>query len=100
LPLELVPVSPNGDVFVLTFRGAPLPKTQLKLFGPPKWEKGLSTDEQGRVTLPLPWTGLYVVEVARNEQSSGGPGEGRYDRIRHISTISLRAEQGIPWNAK
>jgi hypothetical protein len=48
LDLELVPTTANGNTFVLVFLGAPLPKAQLTIIGPPKWQKPLVTDEQGR----------------------------------------------------
>ena len=52
LDLELVPTTANSNTFVLLFFGAPLPKAELTIIGPSKWEKPLVTDEQGRVTLP------------------------------------------------
>jgi hypothetical protein len=50
LDLELVPTEANGNIFVLLFFGSPLPKAELTIIGPPKWEKPLTTNEQGRVT--------------------------------------------------
>jgi hypothetical protein len=63
LDLELVPATANSNTFVLLFRGAPLAKTSVTVLGPPKWEKPLRTDEQGRITVPTPWTGRYVLTV-------------------------------------
>ena len=54
LDLELVPIAAEGSTLVLLFYGVPLAKTEVTLIGPPKWEKHLTTDEQGRVTLPPP----------------------------------------------
>jgi hypothetical protein len=54
LDFELVPTAANGNTFVLVFLGAPLPKTELTIIGPPKWEKKLTTDDKGEVTLPTP----------------------------------------------
>jgi hypothetical protein len=51
LDLELVPTTSNANSFVLLFRGAPLSKTAVTVYGPPKWEKPLETDEQGRITV-------------------------------------------------
>ena len=62
LDLELVPTTANGKSFVLLFFKAPLPKAELTIIGPSKWEKPLVTDEQGCVTLPTPWAGRYVLE--------------------------------------
>src|SRR6185369_16912015 len=51
------------------FSGTPLPKAELTIIGPSKWEKPLVTDEQGRVTLPTPtpWAGRYVLEVTHEK---------------------------------
>ena len=39
LDLELVPTSANGNTFVLLFFGAPLPKAEMTIIGPSKWER-------------------------------------------------------------
>jgi uncharacterized GH25 family protein len=46
LDLELVPVETNGKTFVLIFLGSPLPKAEVTIIGPSKWEKPLTTDQQ------------------------------------------------------
>jgi len=74
LDLELVPTTSKGNIFAILFRGAPLPKTSVTVYGPPKWEKPLDTDEQGRITVSTPWSGRYVLEVVYFEQK---PGENR-----------------------
>ena len=71
LDLELVPTLANGATFVLMFQGAPLPKTNVTVYGPPKWEKPLRTDEHGQITVPTPWAGRYVLEVAYVEEQAG-----------------------------
>ena len=100
LDLELVPTAANGKTFALIFRGAPLPKAELTIIGPSKWEKPLVTDEQGRVTLPTPWSGRYVLEVTHFEEKPGGSGEEKYDRMRHISSLSFVQKDGIRWTDK
>ncbi|HEV8722806.1 MAG TPA: DUF4198 domain-containing protein [Candidatus Binatia bacterium] len=100
LDLELVPTAANGNTFVLVFLGAPLPKAELTIIGPSKWEKPLVTDEQGRVTLPTPWAGRYVLEVAHFDEKAGGSGEEKYSRTRHISSLSFVQQSGIRWTEK
>ncbi|MEX0803696.1 MAG: hypothetical protein WD688_10325 [Candidatus Binatia bacterium] len=100
LDLELVPTTSNGNVFVLSFRGAPLPKTSVTVFGPPKWEKPIETDEQGRITVPSPWSGRYVLEVVHFEEKSGETGREKFDRTRHIATLSFVNTKGQPWRVK
>jgi hypothetical protein len=97
LDLELVPTTANGDTFVLFFFGVPLPKTELTIIGPPKWGKPLLTDEQGRVTLPMPWAGRYVLEITHIDEKPGGNNEEKFDRTRHISSLSFVQRSGIRW---
>ena len=97
MDLELVPVAANGKEFTLLFRDAPLAKIELTIAAPSKWEKRFTTDERGHVTLPMPWTGRYVIEVVHFEEKPGGDGDGRYDRTRHISSISFLERAGMRW---
>jgi hypothetical protein len=100
LDLELVPTTANGNTIVLFFFVAPLPKAEITIIGPPKWEKPLVTDEQGRVTLPTPWAGRYVLEVTHFDNKPGGSGNEKFNRTRHISSLSFVAQQGIRWTDK
>jgi len=100
LDLELVPTTANGNTIVLVFFGAPLPKAEITIIGPPKWEKPLVTDEQGRVTLRTPWVGRYVLEVTHFDEKAGGSGDEKFNRTRHISSLSFVEQQGIRWTDK
>ena len=100
LDLELVPTAAEGSTLVLLFYGVPLAKTEVTLIGPPKWEKHLTTDEQGRVTLPTPWSGRYVLEVTHFEAKPGGSGNEKFDRSRHITSLSFVQRNGQAWSPK
>jgi hypothetical protein len=100
LMLEFVPVAPNSSTFALLLRNAPLPKVEVTVYGPPKWSKALHTDEQGRINVPTPWAGRYIIEVVHFEAQPGGSGDGAYERIRHVSTISFETTTGIAWPAQ
>lgn len=95
LDFELVPAAANGNNFVLMFLGAPLAKTELTIVGPPKWEKKLTTDDHGRITLPTPWAGRYVIEVIHFEAKPGTMGNESFERTRHISTLSFVQSSGL-----
>ncbi len=99
LMLEFVPVAPEASTFALLLRNAPLPKVEVTVYGPPKWTKSLTTDEQGRINVPTPWAGRYIIEVVHFEAQPGGSGDGAYERIRHVSTVSFVTTQGVPWPA-
>ena len=100
LDLELVPLAEGSDDFVLMLHGAPLAKAEVHVFGPPKWGRELRTDDSGNVAIPTPWAGQYVVEIIYLEEKAGGMGDGAYDRLRHVSTLSFTSAKGLPWKAQ
>ena len=100
LDLDLIPVAANGSTFTLQLRGQPLAKADVEVFGPPKWQKSLRTDDQGRVTLETPWAGRYVIEVVHVEEKPGESRGGTYNRLRHVSTLSFVVDEGIAWTAQ
>jgi hypothetical protein len=97
LELELVPQAPGSNRFTLFFRNRPMPRAEVTLVAPPRWERRLRTDDQGQVTFDVPWAGRYVAEAAHVDATPGGEGDGAYARRRLVSTISFTVEQGIPW---
>lgn len=99
LDLELVPLAAQSDRFTLLFRGAPLPKKSVELIGPPGWTKALQTDNEGQVTLPLPWAGRYVVEIQHLAETPGGEGAAAFDRSSYVSTLSFKTDSGVQWTA-
>lgn len=99
LDLDLVPVTAGANQFTLMFRGAPLAKAEIKVFGPPKWEKAFKTDDSGKVMIATPWSGRYVIEITHFEQEPGMAGAEKYDRLRHVSTLSFLVDSGIAWPA-
>ena len=99
LDLELVPVVAGGNDFVLMLRGQPLPRTEVTLVAPPRWERRLRTDAEGKVSFPTPWAGRYVAEAIHVEDRAGGSGEAAYAKTRMVSTLSFVATQGLAWTA-
>jgi hypothetical protein len=99
LDLELVPTTPNGSTLVLIFLGAPLPKAEVTIVGPSKWRKPLVTNDKGQIDLPTPWAGRDVLEVTHFDEKAGGDNE-KFDRLRHISSLSFVHRDGIRWSDK
>lgn len=97
LDLELVPVAPDSDEFTLLLRGKPLPRAEVTLVAPPRWERKLRTDAEGKVRFETPWRGRYVAEAIHTEATPGGTGEGAYARLRYVSTLSFTVDRGIAW---
>jgi hypothetical protein len=97
LDLEFVPTTPNGNRFLLLFNGNPLPKAEVTAYGPPKCGKRLATDDHGVFTLPTPWAGVYILEVIHFDEKAGAHGDYKFDRTRHVSTLSFVQKDGIRW---
>ncbi|AYD63620.1 DUF4198 domain-containing protein [Achromobacter sp. B7] len=89
LDLELVPTAAGANSFVLNFEGKPLAKTEVTVFGPPKWEKRFWTDENGRIEITTPWPGQYVLEAAHMQEKAGEADGKTYAKIRYVSTLTF-----------
>ncbi|MFD4837943.1 DUF4198 domain-containing protein [Achromobacter sp. NPDC058515] len=89
LDLELVPAAAGANTFVLQFKGKPLAKTEVTVFGPPKWEKRFHSDENGRIEITTPWPGQYVLEAAHAEDKTGEADGKSYAKIRYVSTLTF-----------
>ncbi|GFN25002.1 hypothetical protein ADE_07000 [Achromobacter denitrificans] len=93
LDLELVPAAAGGNAFVLQFKGKPLAKTEVTVFGPPKLEKRFHSDENGRIEVTTPWPGQYVLEAAHVEDKAGEADGKSYAKIRYVSTLTFNVSQ-------
>jgi uncharacterized GH25 family protein len=93
LDLELVPAAAGANAFVLQFQGKPLPKTEVTVFGPPKWEKRVWSDENGRIEITTPWPGQYVLEAAHVEEKAGEADGKSYAKIRYVSTLTFNVSK-------
>lgn len=87
--LELVPVSAGSDTFTLTFKGQPLPATDVTLVNPEFWEKTVKTDAAGRVTVPVAGKGRYIL-VARHSAPADIEIAGqKVAKLQHIASLSF-----------
>jgi hypothetical protein len=100
LELEIVPLKASDNLFTVLFAGAPLPKAEVTVAGPPKWERRLTTDDKGRITVPTPWAGRNVLKVTYFDEKPGGSEGEKFNRTRHISSLSFVQQNGIRWTDK
>lgn len=99
MELELVPVAPGGNSFTLLLRGQPLARAEVTVVAPPRWERRLHTDAEGRVAITTPWAGRYVMEAVHTEDRAGGSGDAAHAKQRLVSTLSFTVAEGLPWPA-
>src|SRR5262249_58571544 len=93
-------IATDGNTLFLLFYGVPSAKTEVTVIGPPKWEKHLPSDDQGRIDMAAAWSGRYVLEVTHFEAKAGSSGNEKFDRTRHISSLSFTHQSGIKWTEK
>ena len=74
----------------------PLPKAEVTVYGPPKWKRVLTTDDEGRVTISTPWAGRYIVEAIHMDDKPDGVSV----QEREVATLSFVMTKGIQWRAK
>lgn len=94
LPLELAPVAPDANAFVLTFDGQPLPATDVTLFSAEGWNRTFRTDATGRVAILTPWAGQYVLEVAHVADTPGEQDGRPHMKVRHVATLTFTVPAG------
>jgi hypothetical protein len=93
LALDIVPTGKPG-AFRVVYDGKPLAKVKLELIAESGWKREFHTDEQGAVTVGLPWRGAYVIEIEHLDAAGGGEGAGAYDRKRFVTALSFRVTEG------
>jgi len=89
LDLEIAPVAPNSDAFVVAYKGKPLADTSVTLVNPERWSKSFKTDAAGNVTVPTTWNGRYLLAVS-HEAAEPGKVQGKdVTKIHHVSTLTF-----------
>lgn len=103
LPLDVVPTgqhSKDGAEVQVFYKGQVLPKVKVELVTPLGWAKEYKTDEQGKLTVSLPWKGTYVLE-AKHADNTGGErttsgGTEKFDRASYVTSLTMTQAEGWP----
>lgn len=95
LRLDVQPVRGARDVVRILFDGQPLAAAKLVVHAPNGWDREHKADEQGRVTLALPWRGQYVLEAIHKEIAPGEFEGRKYEAQRHRATLAFVRRDGI-----
>ncbi|MCS3811319.1 DUF4198 domain-containing protein [Xanthomonas sp. 4461] len=92
LDLELVPTSANGSTLTVLYRNKPLPKAEVTVIDPQKWQKTLTSDAKGQVTLPALRAGRHILVVNNKEPVKREIAGKQVSMVHHISTLTFVAE--------
>jgi len=90
MPLELAPLTANGDRFALTRDGKPLAETEVTLVSPGRWMLALKTDANGQVALPaLPEKGRYILKASVKDEGDFTLPAGKVAVLSRVTTTSF-----------
>lgn len=97
LTLDLVPTGSSGKdsaEFQVFYKGQPLPKAKVEIVSAAGWSQQHRADEQGKLTVRLPWKDTYVLEV-KHADSAGTRGADKYDRASYVTSLTVMPAQGL-----
>lgn len=92
LDLELVPTTANGSTLTVMYRNKPLPKAEVTVIDPQKWQKTLTSDAKGQVTLPMLRAGRHILVVNTKEPVQREIAGKQVTLVHHISTLTFQAQ--------
>lgn len=87
-----MPTTANGKTFTVMYRNKPLPKAEVTLIDPQKWQKTLTSDAQGQVTLPTLRAGRHIMVVTNKEPVTREIAGKPVSVVHHITTLTFLAE--------
>lgn len=88
--LELVPTEPHGNTFVLMWRGRPTAASLVNVDTSAGWRRQLTANEDGSITLPTPFPGVYLLEITVRLDNGSATIEGKkYKDVRHNATLAF-----------
>ncbi|WP_420146143.1 DUF4198 domain-containing protein [Sphingobium sp.] len=89
LPLEIVPTAAHANSFTLIRDGKPLADTKVMVISPDKWSKNVTTDAQGRVTVPFRERGRYILTATHTEKGDLTLADQKVATLYHIATLTF-----------
>lgn len=100
LTLDLVPTGVQGAEGVQIqafYNGKPLAKAKVEVITPLGWTREENTDEQGRISVVLPWRGTYVLEMSHRDTAGGQRANGeKWDRASFVTSLTVTQPEGLP----
>ncbi len=88
LTYELVPTTPNGNIFTATFAGEPLANKSITLLTPSKKQHEFTTDELGQIEIKSQEIGRYILSSIHTVHEQAVHSNKNVDSLMYISTLS------------
>lgn len=89
LDLEISPVAPGGDTYVVLYKGRPAPAAKVTVVDPQRWSKSFEADAQGRVTVRATESGRYLLAVSHQVEEPATLGGREVSKVLHVSTLTF-----------
>ena len=93
--LDLVSTGKAGE-FRLFLNGQPLGGSKIIGVAPNGWTREIKTDAEGKITLDMPWRGVYVMEATHVQAETGEYQGVAYEGRRMRATLSYHQKTGVP----
>lgn len=91
-PVEAVSFARKSPIrFKVIYKGEPLAEQEVKVGYKDQWFKTLYTDDEGLITVSLPWEGQFVIETVYTEKTAGTFQDKDYEAIRQTATFYIPA---------
>lgn len=90
---ELVPTAASRSTLTVLYRNKPLPKVEVTVIDPQKWQKTPTSDAKGQVTLPKLRAGRHILVATNKEPVSREIAGKQVSMVQHISTLTFLAKQ-------
>ena len=98
LTLDLVPTgteTAESTVLQAYFQGKPLAKAKVHVVTASGWEKELHTDADGRITVQLPWSGIYVLELEHTGPAGVRADGEKFERGSYVTSLTVVRDTGL-----
>lgn len=92
LDFELVPQQADSAALTVLYRNKPLADAEVTVIDPQKWQKQLTSDAKGQLTLPALRPGRHIVVVSHKEPVQQQIGGQSVALMHHISTLTFVAK--------
>ncbi|WP_231621772.1 DUF4198 domain-containing protein [Sphingomonas sp. 37zxx] len=89
MPLEIAPVSENGDRFAVMRDGKPVAGAKMVVVSPDKWTRTLVADAMGTVVVPSREPGRYLLSVSIRDEGTHATPEGPVAVLHRIATTTF-----------
>jgi hypothetical protein len=90
--LELVPTTPGGDTFKLSWKGTTVAASQVNVYTSEQWSRTLKPGADGNVTLNAVFPARYVLEVVAQVNGKVTVDGQSYDSVTHVATLSFEVK--------